>query len=78
VAVIHIGLPVMDGYQVAKEIRKIDEMSETMLIALTGYGRHTDRQAAMSAGFDAHLVKPLDPAELYALIASKHAAQDAI
>jgi two-component system CheB/CheR fusion protein len=77
VAVIDIGLPVMDGYQLAKEIRKIEEMSETMLIALTGYGREVDRQAAMNAGFDAHLVKPLDPAELCALIARTHASQNA-
>jgi two-component system CheB/CheR fusion protein len=77
VAVIDIGLPVMDGYQLAKGIRKMDGSSEPMLIALTGYGRHSDRQAAMDAGFDAHLVKPLDPAELYAQIATKYAASDA-
>ena len=74
VAVIDIGLPVTDGYQLAREIRNVDATAETMLIALTGYGRQSDRQAAMDAGFDAHLVKPLNPAELYSVIAAKHIA----
>jgi two-component system CheB/CheR fusion protein len=77
VAVIDVGLPVMNGYQLAREVRNIDELSTTMLVALTGYGRDADRQAAKDAGFDAHLVKPLDPAELYAQISTKYAVQDA-
>jgi two-component system CheB/CheR fusion protein len=71
VAVIDIGLPVMDGYRLVQEIRKIETLSETTLIALTGYGRESDRRAAMDAGFDAHLVKPLNPTELYSLIATR-------
>jgi two-component system CheB/CheR fusion protein len=71
VAVIDIGLPVVDGYHVARDVRSMEAMSDTMLIALTGYGRETDRQAATEAGFDAHLVKPLNPAELYSLISSR-------
>jgi CheY-like chemotaxis protein len=71
VAIIDIGLPVMDGYQLAGRVRKIDEFSGTLLIALTGYGREADRQAALRAGFDDHLVKPLNPAELFRSIAKR-------
>ncbi len=75
VAVVDIGLPVMDGYQMARQVRRTKELNDTMLIALTGYGRESDRQAAIEAGFDAHLVKPLDPTELYSLIFQRRAAQ---
>jgi two-component system CheB/CheR fusion protein len=68
VAIIDIGLPGMDGYQLAREVRGDEEICRTILIALTGYGRSADRDASEKAGFDAHLVKPLDPNELYALI----------
>jgi two-component system CheB/CheR fusion protein len=77
IAVIDIGLPIMDGYQVACEIRKLDESQDTKLIALTGYGREADRQAALVAGFDEHLVKPLNPTELYALISTTRVTPDA-
>ncbi len=57
VALIDIGLPDMDGYEVARTLRKL--MSEHVrLIAMTGYGQATDRAAALQAGFDAHIVKP--------------------
>jgi two-component system CheB/CheR fusion protein len=75
VAVIDIGLPLMDGYQLAREIRKTNTTSRSMLIALTGYGRKADRQAAIDAGFDAHLVKPLNPTDLYELISASQSAQ---
>jgi two-component system CheB/CheR fusion protein len=78
VAVIDIGLPVMDGYQLAQGIRNLDVQRQTLLIALTGYGRESDRQAALDAGFDAHLVKPLDPTALYALIADRQHATRAV
>lgn len=71
VAVIDIGLPVMNGYELAKQVRADDKLAGTMLIALTGYGRETDRQKALHSGFDAHLVKPLDPGELYELIGAR-------
>jgi CheY-like chemotaxis protein len=77
VAVIDIGLPLMDGYQLAAAVRELDDTAETMLIALTGYARESDRQAAIAAGFDAHLVKPLKPEELYAQIAQKRVNQAA-
>jgi two-component system CheB/CheR fusion protein len=79
VAVIDIGLPGMDGYQLARTVRESDEFADTLLIALTGYARQADRHAATNAGFDVHLVKPLNPAELYAQIsnATKRSTQDA-
>jgi len=53
-----IGLPVKDGYEVAKELRRLAR-SKVMLIALTGYGQESDRQRAREAGFDDHLTKPV-------------------
>ncbi|MHB8897613.1 MAG: response regulator, partial [Thermoguttaceae bacterium] len=63
-ALVDIGLPGMDGYQVAREIRRDPKYATVRLVALTGYGRSTDRQAARDAGFDEHLVKPLKPNDL--------------
>ncbi|HET9651894.1 MAG TPA: ATP-binding protein, partial [Usitatibacter sp.] len=72
VAIIDIGLPGLDGYEVASRIRgEGSEWSRTVrLIALTGYGQAGDRQRALDAGFDVHVLKPLDPAELRQLVAS--------
>jgi PAS domain S-box-containing protein len=55
-----IGLPVMDGLQVARRIRQEPGLRDVVLIALTGYGQDTDRQATKDAGFDYHLAKPVD------------------
>ena len=53
-----IGLPEMDGYEVASRIRKRPGFEQTLLVALTGYGREEDRLQSKAAGFDEHLVKP--------------------
>ena len=58
VALIDIGLPDMDGYEVARTIRQQLAESKPRLIAMTGYGQASDRAAAFEAGFDAHIVKP--------------------
>ena len=71
VAIIDIGLPVMDGYQLVTQIRQQAEFDEVMLIALTGYGRESDQQKAIEVGFNTYLVKPLDTARLYAEISAK-------
>jgi PAS domain S-box-containing protein len=63
-----IGLPVMDGYEVAREIRSRPWGSETVLVALTGWSREEDRILTKQAGFDYHLTKPADPKELEALL----------
>ena len=65
-----IGLPGMSGYDVAQRIRASPRLRDVTLIAFTGYGQDEDRRRARTAGFDHHLVKPVDPDELEALIAS--------
>ena len=69
VMLVDIGLPGMDGYEVARRIRQTPELAPVTLIALTGYGRDTDKREALAAGFDHHLVKPVDPNALQALVA---------
>jgi signal transduction histidine kinase/CheY-like chemotaxis protein len=61
VAVVDIGLPGMDGYEVARRIRADPQGHDIKLIALTGYGQPEDRERSRAAGFDRHLVKPASP-----------------
>jgi PAS domain S-box-containing protein len=63
-----IGLPGLDGYGVAGELRHDPTMAATQLIAITGYGQEEDRRRARQAGFDHHLTKPVDPALLQPLL----------
>jgi CheY-like chemotaxis protein len=69
VALIDIGLPGADGYEVARRIRALGG-AQPFLVALTGYGQPEDRKLATEAGFDTHLVKPVDPSDL-ALVLSR-------
>jgi signal transduction histidine kinase/ActR/RegA family two-component response regulator len=69
VAIIDIGLPGYDGYEVARNVRRSTGGDAMYLIALTGYGQPEDKQRAEEAGFDLHIVKPVDPAHLTTLIA---------
>lgn len=64
VALVDIGLPGIDGYEVARRMRSDPATSGVRLIALTGYGQESDRARALDAGFDAHLVKPVDMGRL--------------
>jgi CheY-like chemotaxis protein len=59
-----IGLPGVDGYEVARRLRSDDQTATVRLIAITGYGAEADRERAQAAGFDRHLVKPVDPDRL--------------
>jgi CheY-like chemotaxis protein len=68
IAIVDIGLPQMDGYEVAKAIRRELGGSPT-LVALTGYGLPEDEQRSQAAGFDEHLVKPVDFERLLDLVA---------
>jgi PAS domain S-box-containing protein len=68
VAVLDIGLPAMDGYELAAHLRKVLGDHAPKLIAMTGYGQEADRERARRAGFAAHLVKPVDPQELLASV----------
>jgi CheY-like chemotaxis protein len=65
-----IGLPEMDGYAVARQLRADPLTAPAHLIAVTGYGREADRRQAAEAGFDLHLVKPVGPDVLKRLLAS--------
>jgi CheY-like chemotaxis protein len=58
IAVLDIGLPVMDGYELAAQLR--ERCGTPRLIALTGYGQESDKQRSKEAGFEAHLVKPVE------------------
>jgi two-component system, sensor histidine kinase len=68
VALVDIGLPGIDGYEVAKRLRALPA-PPAFLVALTGYSDPDDRRRAGEAGFDAHVVKPVDPDELTRLLA---------
>jgi CheY-like chemotaxis protein len=74
-----IGLPDgMDGYAVARALRSEPGLSRCRLVALTGYGRYQDRQRASEAGFDLHVVKPVDVSDLVSLLRpAGFAAEDA-
>jgi two-component system, sensor histidine kinase len=69
VALIDIGLPGMNGYEVARAIREKVPNGDLRLIAVTGYGQPADRELALQAGFDAHLLKPVHPEALQKLLA---------
>jgi len=64
IVLLDIGLPVMDGYEVARRLRNHPELKEVKLIAVTGYGQESDRLQSQEAGFDYHLVKPVDAQKL--------------
>ncbi|MEP6802029.1 MAG: PAS domain S-box protein [Acidobacteriota bacterium] len=68
VVVLDIGLPGMDGYEVARRLREQPEFKETLLVALTGYGHEEDRRRTAEAGFRHHLVKPVRAEALLALL----------
>jgi signal transduction histidine kinase/DNA-binding response OmpR family regulator len=64
VALLDIGLPAMDGYELARRLRALPAWRHVKLLALTGYGQSTDRARSVDVGFDHHLVKPIDLATL--------------
>jgi CheY-like chemotaxis protein len=69
VALVDIGLPGIDGFEIARRLRALDAR-RPVLIALTGYGQPEDRRRATEAGFDELLVKPVDPTALSGLLAT--------
>jgi CheY-like chemotaxis protein len=68
IAVIDIGLPEMDGYQLARKLKRLFPSAPPTLLALTGYGQPSDRKRALRAGFSDHLVKPIDIERLLAIL----------
>jgi two-component system CheB/CheR fusion protein len=65
-----VGLPGMDGYAVARMLRGEQSFGGTVLIAVSGYGQEEDRNRSREAGFDLHLIKPVDADELERLLAN--------
>jgi signal transduction histidine kinase len=74
VALVDIGLPVMDGYELASRLKRMPGGAGVRLIAVTGYGQARDRAAALRAGFSEHVVKPVDVSKLDHLIATSASA----
>jgi two-component system, sensor histidine kinase len=68
IALVDLGLPIVDGYEVARQVRAALGSSAPLLIALTGYGAPEQRSQALAAGFDLHIVKPVEPDRLSALL----------
>lgn len=68
VALLDIGLPVMDGYELAGRLRELTGARRVLLIAVTGYGQEADRERSRTAGFDAHFTKPIDIDRLVAMV----------
>jgi two-component system CheB/CheR fusion protein len=68
ILLLDIGLPDVSGYEVAREARKVPGGDRIRIYALTGYGQQEDRRRTIEAGFDGHLVKPIAPADLVALV----------
>jgi PAS domain S-box-containing protein len=84
VCLLDIGLPGMDGHELARRLRRLPATRDALLVAVTGYGQEQDRQNSAQAGFDHHLVKPVDMAALEAILqdapevlAARRAAQAA-
>jgi signal transduction histidine kinase/ActR/RegA family two-component response regulator len=71
IALLDIGLPEVDGYELARRLRETPRGPSIRLVALTGYGRPEDRRRAREAGFEVHLVKPVEPADLLRLLADE-------
>jgi len=77
IALIDIGLPIMSGYEVARRIRENRSLDDVVLVALTGYGRDSDIEAAKAAGFDAHVTKPADAQLIDEILSGKVRQQKA-
>lgn len=64
VVLLDLGLPKLNGYEVCRHLRAAEQSRELIIVALTGWGLPKDRRRSLDAGFDAHLVKPVDPVAL--------------
>ncbi len=69
IVLLDIGMPMLDGYEVARRIRELPEGSDVLLVAMTGWGQEEDKRRTALAGFNHHLVKPVDPVKLQKLLA---------
>ena len=71
VVLLDIGLPRMDGYEAARRLRTLPGREDVLLVAMTGYGQEEDRNRSREAGFDFHLVKPVDLTELQRVLSTR-------
>lgn len=78
VMILDLGMPEMDGYAVAKAIRDDHALTNTRLIALSGYGQPEDRRRTTEAGFETHLIKPVEPEKLFAELRREEAFSDTL
>jgi two-component system CheB/CheR fusion protein len=78
VVLMDIGLPEMSGYEVARRLREHPEIGTPLLVAVTGYAEDEARRLSREAGFDHHMVKPVDPDAILALLASLEWSEDSI
>ena len=69
-AFLDLGMPKVHGYEVARRLRELPGSSECVLVAVTGWGQEDDRQRAREAGFDRHIVKPVDPSDIETILGS--------
>jgi CheY-like chemotaxis protein len=76
VAFIDIGLPVMNGFEVAQQIRQRPELNDVLLVALSGYGNRSDIDAALAAGFDHHVTKPAEFRKLEQILSRRKPTTD--
>jgi two-component system CheB/CheR fusion protein len=74
VVLLDIGMPGLDGYEVARRLRALRRSEPLRIIAVTGWGQEADRTRSREAGFDVHLVKPVDPGLLTSVIANNNGA----
>lgn len=73
--IVDIGIPKMDGNELARQVRQLPPQEDTLLIALTGYGYEKDHRLSKEAGFNHHLLKPVDPGILEILLSAGHPAR---
>jgi signal transduction histidine kinase/ActR/RegA family two-component response regulator len=78
VVLLDLGMPKMDGYETARRLRQESWGQHAMLVALTGWGQHRDRERTAEAGFDVHLVKPISDVELFQAIGAMHSNKPSI
>ena len=78
IAILDIGLPLVDGYEVARRLRAAPELAPLCLIAMTGYGQGADRERALAVGFDRHLVKPVSIAALLSIVGAQESPSDPV
>jgi CheY-like chemotaxis protein len=75
IALLDIGMPGLDGLEVARRVRLDIRIRNTLLIAVTGWGQASDKARALAAGFDLHFTKPVEPATLIELLGKKLATR---